>query len=157
MPTIITFLSRIAGTLLTGMLVANLASADAEPTVIELTQVPCQILEAEGGVNRGFESVQAADCESINSTTGEARIAAHEPMQLKAGRYIFRVTNRNVPYDLGFWLRGAGVIGRATLPSVSGGGLSTGSSRDYLIDLKPGDYQFSCPLNPTPDYPLRVR
>ena len=77
-------------------------------------------------------------------------------MRLKAGRYVFRVANKSVPYDLGFWLRGDGLINRARLPSVSGGGLRTGTTRDYEIDLKPGEYVYSCPLNPTPDYKLVV-
>ncbi|MGP1614552.1 MAG: hypothetical protein ACTS5Y_05780, partial [Pollutimonas bauzanensis] len=72
------------------------------------------------------------------------------------GRYIFRVTNKDVPYELGFWLRGAGLTGRATLPSVSGGGLTQGVTKDYAIELKPGEYAYSCPLNPTPDYRLIV-
>ena len=31
-----------------------------------------------------------------------------------------------------------------------------GKSRDYAIDLEPGEYVYSCPLNPTPDYRLIV-
>ncbi|MDX5359945.1 MAG: hypothetical protein LPL00_01315, partial [Alphaproteobacteria bacterium] len=77
-------------------------------------------------------------------------------MTLKPGTYVFRVTNRDVPYGLGFWIRGDGVIGRATLPSASGGGLSKGVTKDYEITLTPGDYVYSCPLNPTPDYRIRV-
>ena len=66
------------------------------------------------------------------------------------------MTNQNVPYQLGFWLRGEGLVGRATLPSVSGGGLFEGQTQDYAIDLEPGEYLFSCPLNPTLDYKLVV-
>jgi hypothetical protein len=62
-----------------------------------------------------------------------------------------------VPYELGFWLRGASLIDRARLPSVSGGGLTTGRTQDYAVDLKPGRYVYSCPLNPTPDYALIVK
>lgn len=131
--------------------------AYAAPTVIELTQVPCQFLEPERGVDHGFHSTRADDCVALNERTGEARLAAAQPLELKPGDYVFRVSNRNVPYALGFWLRGDGLLAQATLPSVSGGGLTTGSSRDYAITLKPGDYVFSCPLNPTPDYRLVVR
>ena len=70
---------------------------------------------------------------------------------------VFRVTNKNVPYPLGFWLRGDGLISRVRLPSVSGGGLILGTTQDYAIELKEGDYVYSCPLNPTPDYKLIVR
>lgn len=76
-------------------------------------------------------------------------------MKLKSGKYIFRVTNKNVPYPLGFWLRGAG-LQRITLPGISGGGLTTGNTKDYQIILKSGKYVYSCPLNPTPDYPIIV-
>jgi hypothetical protein len=138
---------------------ANLAGtveAVEEAIVIELTQVGCQFLESENGVDHGFETTKQADCVAINTRTGEERLAESKTIRLKPGKYVFRVTNKNVPYDLGFWLRGNGLLQRATLPSVSGGGLTTGMSRDYVIELKPGKYVYSCPLNPTPDYKLEV-
>ena len=128
----------------------------AAPTVIEFTQTPCQFLESEGGADHGYASANKADCEAINKRTGADRLAAAKPLTLKPGKYVFRVTNSNVPYGLGFWLRGDGVVNRATLPSVSGGGLTTGATKDYEIELKPGAYVYSCPLNPTPDYKLVV-
>ena len=133
------------------------ASAAAQAKVIELTQVPCQFLESEGGKDRGFKSVKSADCEAINAKTAKQRLAEAQPLELKPGKYVFRVANRNVPYELGFWLRGESLVDRARLPSVSGGGLATGRTQDYAIDLKPGSYVFSCPLNPTPDYKLVVK
>ena len=80
---------------------------------------------------------------------------------MKPGEYVFRVTNKNVPYDLGFWLRDKDYDWRNPLhklskTSVSGGGLATGKSKDYTVNLKPGEYVFSCPLNPTPDYRVVV-
>ncbi|MBL4658772.1 MAG: hypothetical protein JKY19_00320 [Alcanivoracaceae bacterium] len=56
---------------------------------------------------------------------------------------------------LGFWLRGTG-LGRLTLPSTSGGGIQTSGYKDYFIKLEAGEYVYSCPLNPTPDYKLVV-
>ncbi|MFT6916974.1 MAG: hypothetical protein ACJAWL_003318 [Motiliproteus sp.] len=144
----------ILATLLTAYALINSASAS---TMIELTQVPCQFLESEAGTNHGFRSAGAKDCKQINTDTAAARLEAIEPLILKPGKYLFRVTNQNVPYALGFWLRGEGLIGRATLPSVSGGGMTTGTTLEYEIELKPGRYLYSCPLNPTPDYPLIVR
>lgn len=129
----------------------------AAPTVIELTQVPCQFLESEGGVDRGYRSASIADCEAINAKTAEARVAAAKPLELAAGDYVFRVANKNVPYTLGFWLRGDGALNRVRLPSTSGGGLAPGKAQDYAITLKPGEYVYSCPLNNTPDYKLIVR
>ena len=134
-------------------LASTLANA-AEPTVITLTQTGCQFTEPEGK-DHGFKTAGAADCKAINAQSGEKRLAGSKTITLKPGKYIFRVTNKNVPYQLGFYLRGAGV-GRLTLPKVSGGGLVKGKSRDYHITLKEGDYYYSCPLNPTPDYALKV-
>lgn len=128
----------------------------ADPQVIELTQVPCQFLESEKGIDHGFTSRSISDCQAINEQTGEQRLAASRTLTLKPGQYLFRVSNKNVPYELGFWLRGDGLINRARLPSVSGGGLTTGITQDYPITLKPGEYVYSCPLNPTPDYKLIV-
>lgn len=124
---------------------------------VELTQVPCQFLESEGGVDRGYKSRSIKDCEAINAKTANERVAKAKPLALKPGKYVFRVTNKDVPYELGFWLRGASVAGRVTLPSVSGGGLLPGKTQDYEIELKPGEYVYSCPLNTTPDYKLIVR
>ncbi|MFQ5442963.1 MAG: hypothetical protein ACE5EB_09635, partial [Thermodesulfobacteriota bacterium] len=119
---------------------------------VELHQTPCTIIEAEESP-RTFVSTNIDDCIRINKETAGQR--SFKVLRLKAGKTVFRVTNTNVPYDLGFWVRGRGV-GRFTLPSVSGGGLKTGSTKDYVIDLEPGEYLYSCPLNPTPDYPLIV-
>ncbi|TAK49454.1 MAG: hypothetical protein EPO27_05220 [Betaproteobacteria bacterium] len=133
------------------------AAAAAEPQVVSFTQTPCQFLESEAGRDHGFKSAKGADCEAINARTGKQRLAESKTIELKPGKYIFRITNRNVPYELGFWLRGASLKERALLPSVSGGGLGTGKTQDYAIELKPGNYVYSCPLNPTPDYRLVVR
>ncbi len=131
------------------------ADSTAAGNVITLTQTPCQFVETEG-TDHAYMVKSAAECKTINKTSGAERVAKSSVIKLKPGAYTFRVTNKNVPYDLGFWLRGQGITGRATLPSVSGGGLTTGTTKDYNITLKPGKYYFSCPLNPTPDYELIV-
>ncbi|WP_417614632.1 hypothetical protein [Oceanisphaera sp.] len=128
----------------------------AEPVVIELTQTGCQFIESENGVDHGYITHAKADCDRINAETAVERLAQARTLELEPGRYIFRVHNRDVPYELGFWLRGAGLLDRALLPGVSGGGLSMGTSRDYEIELEPGEYLYSCPLNTTPDYRLTV-
>lgn len=140
-----------------GLLAPVPATAASPAHVIELTQVPCQFLESEGGADRGYQSRSIKDCEAINAKTARQRVAQAKPLELKPGKYVFRVANKNVPYELGFWLRGASAAGRVTLPSVSGGGLMPGKTQDYEIELKRGDYLYSCPLNTTPDYKLVVK
>lgn len=151
--------AAMAATLIAG---ASSTARAAEPTVIDLTQVGCQFLESERGVDHKYRPVKAEDCEAINAKSGSARLAAAGPLELQPGKYIFRVTNKNVPYTLGFWLREhdyspGNPIHKLSKTSVSGGGLNLGKTRDYEVELKPGKYLFSCPLNPTPDYPLVVK
>ena len=147
----VVFATALIGTQLTG------TAANANPTVINLTQVACQFLESENGIDHGYTTTKKADCEAINARTGNKRLAKANVLQLKPGKYIFRVKNENVSYELGFWLRGAGLINSVILPSVSGGGLIKGKTQDYEINLKPGKYLYSCPLNTTPDYKLVVK
>lgn len=135
---------------------AGSAWASGEPTVIELTQTGCQFVESENGIDHGYKTTSKEDCEAINARTGEKRLADAKVLQLKPGKYTFRVTNKNVPYMLGFYLRGDGVLSYASLPRVSGGGLTMGKSKDYSIELEPGSYVYSCPLNPTPNYKIEV-
>lgn len=156
------FRRTLAAMFLTGAFAAAMvgaatrAIAATDVKIITFTQIPCQFLESENDVDHGYTTRRKADCDAANARTGADRLAAAKPLALKPGRYIFRVSNRNVSYDLGFWLRGDGIVNRATLPSVSGGGLGMGQTRDYEIELKPGEYVYSCPLNPTPDYRLVV-
>ncbi|MEH6472811.1 MAG: hypothetical protein V7752_16345 [Halopseudomonas sp.] len=142
--------------LASALLALSVSNAVLANTVIELTQVSCQFLESEAGIDHGYKSDSAEDCKQVNSQSADVRLKQAETLQLKPGKYTFRVTNKNVPYSLGFWLRGEGLVGRATLPSVSGGGMTTGTTLEYQIELKPGEYLYSCPLNPTPDYRLLV-
>jgi hypothetical protein len=130
-------------------------AAEQPPQVITLTQTGCQFLETESQ-NYQYQTTRKQDCETINENTLIDRQSGFKPLQLKSGTYIFRVTNQNVPYELGFYLRGT-EVSQATLPKVSGGGLTKGTTKDYKITLKPGQYVFSCPLNSTPDYPLVVQ
>lgn len=148
------FKAALAASAFAALAVASTAQAE-EAKVIELTQTACQFVEVETG-DHGYTSGKKADCEAINAKEGDARLAKSRTLNLAPGKYVFRVTNKNVPYGLGFYLRGAGIVNRATLPSVSGGGLNPGVTKDYEITLKAGEYVFSCPLNPTPDYKITV-
>jgi len=120
--------------------------------IVPLTQAACQFLEAEG-TDLNFRTFTPEDCKQHNSETASSRTA--QPLTIPAGEYTFRVSNQDVPYEVGFYLRGAG-LGGLTLPNVSGGGLFLGQTKDYTVTLKPGEYVYSCPLNPTLRYPLTV-
>lgn len=147
------FMSALAAA---GLFAAATSAAAEEPQVIELTQTACQFVESENGVDHSFDTGSKADCEAINAESGDARLAEAKVLELKPGKYVFRVTNQDVPYELGFWLRGEG-LGRFLKDSVSGGGLTEGKTLDYEIELSEGEYLYSCPLNPTPDYRIVVK
>jgi hypothetical protein len=137
--------------ILTAAFAPGVPAAAAE--VIELTQTPCQFLEPEG-MDHNFKSSRKADCERINAETGAERVAKSKVITLKPGDYVFRVTNRNGLRDKDYNWKNP--IHKVTKLSVSGGGLTTGKTQDYMATLKPGEYLFSCPLNTTPDYRLVV-
>ncbi len=131
---------------------ASVAGAQDGRNVITITQTPCQFIETERELLKNPPGSYEG-CKKFNEQTKGSRPII--PMKLKPGKYIFRVTNKNVPYDLGFWFRGKG-LKRAILPSVSGGSIPIGGTKDFAITLVKGKYLFSCPLNPTPDYPITV-
>ena len=143
-----------AATALAAFSLTSTASLAEEAKIVELTQTACQFVEVEDK-DHGYTSTKKADCEAINAKTADERLKTAKVLTLKPGKHVFRVTNQDVPYGLGFYLRGAGVS-RLTLPKVSGGGLDQGVTKDYAINLKPGTYYFSCPLNTTPDYTIQV-
>lgn len=142
-------------------LAAPFGANAAEPTVVELTQVACQFVESENGADHKFRSTQKADCEAINAKTGTDRLAKAAAIKLKPGKYVFRVTNKSVPYTLGFWIRDKDYdwrnpLHKLTKTNVSGGGMTLGKTLEYEVELKAGEYIYSCPLNTTPDYKLIV-
>jgi len=129
--------------------------------VITLTQTGCQFLESENDVDLKFKTSKAADCVKINKQSGLARLKKAKVLRLKPGEYVFRVNNKNVPYELGFWIRDhdydwRNPIHQVTKTSVSGGGLVRGKTQEYKVTLKAGEYFYSCPLNPTPNYRIVV-
>ena len=79
-------------------------------------------------------------------------------LDLAPGKYIFEVTNRNVDKGLGFYLTPAD----AAKQQVENSGLSKlvgegETARTGVVELKAGEYQYSCPLNPTPHYTITVK
>ncbi len=155
--------AALAAVVLTAAVASGAQRASAgEATVIDLTQIPCQFVESENGVDHGFTTTRKADCDAINARTGAERLDKSKVLELMPGKYVFRVVNKNVPYDLGFWLREhdydwRNPIHKLTKTSVSGGGLGPGQTKDYHVELEPGEYLYSCPLNTTPDYRLVVK
>lgn len=78
-------------------------------------------------------------------------------LNLAPGKYVFEVTNKNVDKKLGFYLTPSSDA-KAQVPNS---GLSHlidegETARTGVVELKAGEYNYSCPLNPTPHYTLNV-
>ena len=79
-----------------------------------------------------------------------------EALNLATGQYIFEVSNMDVKKDLGFYLQDAneGQVENSGLAALVGKGET---SRTGIVTLTEGSYQYSCPLNPTPHYTIKIR
>lgn len=84
-------------------------------------------------------------------------------LKLAPGKYQFKVTNQNVDKDLGFVIQKAAdkdkdVMKTAVENSFTTSLISKGQTQlTGIVELKAGEYVYSCPLNPTPKYKLVVK
>jgi len=88
----------------------------------------------------------------LSQTPGEYETKS---LALTPGKYIFEVTNSNVSKKLGFYLTDD------TKTQVANSGLKKlikkgETAKTGIVELKAGNYNYSCPLNPTPHYALTV-
>lgn len=86
-----------------------------------------------------------------------------ETLNLKPGKYQFKVTNKEVDRDLGFVIQKASdqngdVMKTALENSFTQNMIAIGKTESTgIVELKAGEYVYSCPLNPTPKYKLIVQ
>jgi ABC-type proline/glycine betaine transport system substrate-binding protein len=96
----------------------------------------------------------------ITQTAGEI---STQILNLKPGKYQFRVVNKNVNKDLGFVIQKAedakGDFMKTAIPNSFTTALIKKGEAQYtgIVELKEGEYVYSCPLNPTPHYTLSVK
>ena len=117
--------------------------------VLQLHQRACRIDEVEPDAL--FEAASADECRRLNLQQFAER--RQVVLRVPSGEVVIQVTNVDVPYALGFWLREEGDP-MSTL--LSAGGIAEGATLELTTFLEPGRYTYSCPLNPTPDYTLVV-
>jgi len=84
-------------------------------------------------------------------------------LTLKPGKYQFKVTNASVAKDVGFVIQAAsdknGDVMKTAIPNSFGEALIAEgeTTTTGIVELKAGEYVYSCPLNPTPKYTLTVK
>jgi hypothetical protein len=86
-----------------------------------------------------------------------------QKLDLKPGKYQFRIVNKDVDKDLGFVIQKAedkegNVMKTAVKNSFTTSLVKKGQAQyTGVIDLQQGEYVYSCPLNPTPHYTISVK
>lgn len=81
-------------------------------------------------------------------------------LKLKPGKYIFEVTNKKVDREVGL------VVANTTEEGTTGDHIKEGylsnaikkgeTARSQVVELGEGTYKYFCPLNPTPEYTIKV-
>lgn len=86
-----------------------------------------------------------------------------QELDLKPGKYQFRIVNQNVDHELGFVIQKAedakADVMKTALPNSFASKTVKAGEAAYtgVVDLQKGEYVYSCPLNPTPHYSIRVK
>ena len=83
----------------------RLAAAAEPPTVINLTQTPCQFVESENGVDHGFQSRKKADCEAKFATAGASAPTATSPRSISLMSTITFMASSRAPSSMARWGR----------------------------------------------------
>ncbi len=97
---------------------------------------------------------------NLSETPGEFNIKG---LTLSPGQYRFVVTNVNVDHEVGFVIQKASdakgdLMATAIKPSFTAAPVGTGATQSSgVVTLTPGEYVYSCPLNPTPHYNITVK
>ena len=82
-------------------------------------------------------------------------------LELTEGEYIFEIHNNGVDHNVGFVLAPQGengVAGEHIKEAYVKEQVAPGKKvQSNVVDLKPGVYNYFCPLNPTPHYTLTVK
>ena len=84
-------------------------------------------------------------------------------LSLKPGKYQFEITNTEVDHEVGFVIQKAkdkegDVMKTAVENSFSTSLIAIGKTVPTgIVELKAGEYVYSCPMNPTPKYSITVK
>jgi len=102
-----------------------------------------------------------ANAQKVKTVTLEQTkgVFTQKSLTLPAGTYVFEISNKNVGHDVGFVLAPKGNtdekhhIKEAYVTSLV---KNNSKSNTKEVTLAKGEYVYFCPLNPTPQYTLKV-
>ena len=110
-----------------------------------------------GLVAAGFAQDNKATVIKLDQTPGEFAVKG---LTLTPGKYIFEVTNSGIDKEVGFVIAPVnnGKEGEHIKAGYLAKTIKNGEkSSSKVVDLKPGVYNYFCPLNPTPHYQIVVK
>jgi hypothetical protein len=127
----------------------GIVDESTDPPTLSLSQAPCRFVEAEP--DAVWDALDATDCRGFHQDQFDGR--GHRAIRLDAGAWQIAVTNASVGRVVGLWLRSEDP---SIAPLVSSGGIGPGERLTWSVELEPGRYLYSCPLNPTANYLIEV-
>mgnify|MGYP001801540541 CR=1 FL=1 len=84
----------------------------------------------------------------------------NKQLNLKPGTYIFEVTNKGVEREVGLVvanLNEEGDAGEHIPEGYLSNAIKSGeTAQSKVVVLEEGEYKYFCPLNPTPEYSIKV-
>jgi plastocyanin len=80
----------------------------------------------------------------------------NKELRLKPGQYVFKIVNKGVKHEVGFYLQENDEKGKAVAGSEAGHVKDGEATKTGTVTLAKGKYVYSCPLNPTPHYVITV-
>lgn len=86
-----------------------------------------------------------------------------QELNLRPGKYQFRVVNQGVDHDLGFVIQKSADTGKDVMQFHVADSFTTKTIKageaayTGVVDLTKGKYTYVCPLNPTPHYTIKVK
>ncbi len=105
----------------------------------------------------GISSINA-QVEQVNLAQTKGEFTT-ENLSLKAGQYVFNISNENVDHEVGFVVvpKGKYEPENHIKDAYVKAPVATGkSSLTSVVNLEAGEYEYFCPLNPTAKYSLTV-
>ena len=113
-----------------------------------------EVMKKGGEMKKSAMSDKATKVIQLSQIPGEYET---KNLNLKAGEYVFEITNKNVDHPVAFFLTTTADQETPVDNSLLKGGVNAGNSaKSGVVNLSPGTYLYSCPMNPTEKYNLTV-
>ncbi len=152
----ITLAATALGLFATAELAAQQISDSVTEEMTESSESTDRAADAEMDASAATAEVTTVE---LNQTPGEFT-TTH--LDLAPGQYQFEITNDGVDHEVGFVIQRAedqdgDVMETAIENSFSTAPIAPGTTESTgVVTLEPGEYVYSCPLNPTPHYTITV-